>query len=97
MISNKEREIFSQGLNIMMEVKRSIIELRDIIAKGKEVSQSLPESKDDIQDFYRTEIEKAHEAISKKKMVAKDFIERHEKEYPAAMAIFKKEYDSLPA
>ena len=34
MISNKEREIFSQGMNIMMEVKRSIIELRDIIAQG---------------------------------------------------------------
>lgn len=96
MISNKEREIFSQGMNIMMEVKRSIIELRDIIAQGKEFSQSLPEEKDDIQDFYRTEIGKAHEAISKKKMVAKDLIERHEKEYPAAMAIFKEEYDSLP-
>ena len=96
MISNKEREIFSQGMNIMMEVKRSIIELRDIIAQGKEVSQSLPEEKDDIQDFYRTEIEKAHESISKKKMVAKYFIKRHEKQYPAAMAIFKEEYDSFP-
>lgn len=97
MISTQERKVFSQGMDIMMEVKRSIMNLRDIIAKGKEVSQSLPEDNDDIQEFYRTEIEKAHQDISAKKAVAKDFIDRHEKEYPAAMAIFQKEYDSLPA
>lgn len=96
----EDRKVFIVGMDTMLSIKKSILQLREEIENSERIisqaSEYVPEDASEMQDFYRQEIARLHQEIAEKKKKAKDFFAKHITDHPEAIAIFQKEYAELP-
>ena len=95
-MTKTNRTIFLKGMDIMMDLKRSIMNVRDLKNEGIQKIEAVAtqvEVAEDVGNFYRIKIGEAQKVVEEKKNQAIAFFEANKADNADSIALFEKELE----